>query len=145
MRENIPVSFHLAESEAEEEFISRGSGVIHDFLKIRASDWKIESESSVSHVEKTGIFKTKPLVAHAVQVSQKDIETLARSDVRIAHCPKSNAKFAHGVAPLLKFLQHDIHVGLGTDSAASNNRLDLFEETRFALFQQRAFLPQGGV
>ena len=138
MRENAPVSFHLAESEAEEEFISRRSGIIHDFLKIRASDWKIDSESSVSHVEKTGIFRTKPLVAHAVQASQKDIEMLAHHAVSIAHCPKSNAKFAHGLAPLPKFIEAGIPVGLGTDSAASNNRLDLLEEARFGLFQQRS-------
>lgn len=138
LREEIPVSFHLSESKEEEEFICRRSGPIQQFLQHRIGDWRIAARSAVDHLKPTGIFETRPLLAHLVQVNDEDLETLKQYQVSIAHCPKSNAKFAHGVAPLTKFLQKGFKTGLGTDSAASNNRLDLFEEGRFALLQQRA-------
>ena len=135
--EEVPVSFHASESKAEEDFIARREGVIADFLRDRASDWKILGSSSIEHLWKTGIFETKPIVAHAVQASDNDLDILNECKVVVAHCPKSNAKFGHGVAPLNRMIGKGIRVALGTDSAASNNRLDLFEEARFGLFQQR--------
>jgi cytosine/adenosine deaminase-related metal-dependent hydrolase len=137
VREKIPVTFHVAESRAEEEFIGKHTGVIQKFLEKRAADWEILGNSSISHLAKTGIFDTKPLLAHLVQASSQDMDILQDYDVSIVHCPKSNAKFAHGSAPITKFVDRGFHVCLGTDSAASNNRLDLFEEARFALLQQR--------
>ncbi len=77
------------------------------------------------------------MLAHAVQVTSDDIRILHKHNVPLAHCPKSNAKFGHGIAPLAHLLKSGLTVGLGTDSAASNNRLDLFEEARFALLQAR--------
>jgi 5-methylthioadenosine/S-adenosylhomocysteine deaminase len=138
IREQIPISFHLSESKEEEQFIGKRSGVIQDYLQQRAADWVISGNSSVEHLEKTGIFQTKPLLAHLVQVSESDMNILARYRISVAHCPKSNSKFGHGIAPILEILQHGLTVGLGTDSACSNNRLDLLEESRFALLQQRA-------
>jgi len=136
--DKIPISFHVAESRAEEDFIAQRGGVIAKFLQQRASDWQFLGNTSVSHLAKTGILQTKPLLAHAVQVNHTDIEILNDHDVSIAHCPKSNAKFGHGIAPLKWFLSNSLRTGIGSDSAASNNRFDLFEEARFALLQQRS-------
>lgn len=138
LRDRIPVSFHLAESKEEGEFIATRGGPIGKFLEFRAADWQILGATPVSHLEKTGILDTNPLLAHLVHVSDSDCEILSRHGVTVAHCPKSNAKFGHGVAPLSLFKQHHLITGLGTDSAASNNRLDLFEEGRFCLLQHRA-------
>ncbi len=137
VRERIPVSFHIAESKEEELFISARKGPIAEFLKDRAADWQITESSSIQHVAKTGIFNAKPIVAHAVQASSEDLRILAEADVAVSHCPKSNAKFGHGIAPLSAMISRGIRVGLGTDSAASNNRFDLFEEARFGFLLQR--------
>ncbi|NMG46441.1 TRZ/ATZ family hydrolase [Aromatoleum toluvorans] len=69
---------------------------------------------------------------HGVHLNESDIEILHRHGCSIAHCPTSNMKLASGIAPVAPLLASDIRVGLGTDGAASNNRLDLFQEMRHA-------------
>ena len=138
IKRQVPVSFHLSESRAEEDFIREKKGVIADFLRERALDWGMLGSSSIQHVYKTGIFKTKPVIAHAVHASEDDLDILQASGVAVAHCPKSNAKFGHGIAPIQTMTEKGICVAIGTDSAASNNRFDMIEEIRFALFQQRS-------
>jgi 5-methylthioadenosine/S-adenosylhomocysteine deaminase len=61
-----------------------------------------------------------------------EIELLAQQGCSVAHCPSSNLKLASGLAPVVSLLGQGVNVGLGTDGAASNNRLDMFEEMRFA-------------
>jgi 5-methylthioadenosine/S-adenosylhomocysteine deaminase len=85
----------------------------------------------------TGILELQPLLAHCVRVSEKDIEIIAATGSKVAHCPKSNAKFGHGYAPLEKLLDAGVAVGLGSDSVASNNACDLIEEARFAALVAR--------
>lgn len=137
VRDQIPISFHLSESEAEEDFIGKRSGPIFEALRQRTADWVVQANTATSHLEKTGIFDAKPLLAHLVHINPEDRQILKKYDVSVAHCPKSNAKFGHGVAPAADLIRNGFRVGLGTDSAASNNRLDLFEEARFGLLQQR--------
>jgi 5-methylthioadenosine/S-adenosylhomocysteine deaminase len=137
IHDQIPISFHLSESKAEEDFIGKRSGPIFEALQQRTADWVVSANTATSHLETTGIFDAKPLLAHLVRASPDDIRILQKYDVTVAHCPKSNAKFGHGVAPAADLIRNGFRVGLGTDSAASNNRLDLFEEARFGLLQQR--------
>ncbi len=65
---------------------------------------------------------------HAVHLDDEEIALLAGHGCSVAHCPASNMKLASGIAPVKKMLDAGINVGLGTDGAASNNRLDLFQE-----------------
>lgn len=130
--ENIKVSIHAAESRQEQSLMIKGEGFFADLYKKLNLEWDAPEKSSVEYLAATGILQTKPLLAHCVKVSEKDIEKIAESDSRIAHCPKSNAKFGHGNAPLEKFLEARIHVGFGSDSVASNNTCDIIEEARFA-------------
>ena len=142
IEEDLPISFHVAESKAEEDFICKRDGVIAEFLRERSADWTFGEGSSIQHLARTRIFETRPLVAHAVQASEADLEILAAAGVAVAYCPKSNAKFSHGIAPVDSMTAKGIRVSLGTDSAASNNRFDLFEEARFGLLQQRSRYQQ---
>src|SRR5207247_11087813 len=74
------------------------------------------------------------LAAHGVWVTDEDIQVLKKHDVGIAHNPESNMKLASGIAPVTKYLRAGVAVGLGTDGAASNNDLDMFEALRQAAF-----------
>ena len=101
---------------------------------------RAEFGSVPAMMETTGSLGGRVLAAHAIQLSDQDIEILARHDVAVAHCPGSNAKLAAGVARTVDLLTAGIRMGLGTDSPASNDDLDLWEEQRLAsLFaRQRA-------
>jgi 5-methylthioadenosine/S-adenosylhomocysteine deaminase len=70
--------------------------------------------------------------AHCVYMDDVEMRLLAAHGCSIAHCPSSNLKLASGIAPISQYIQYNINVGLGTDGAASNNRLDIFTEMRLA-------------
>jgi 5-methylthioadenosine/S-adenosylhomocysteine deaminase len=79
-----------------------------------------------------GLLGPNFIGVHAVHVDEGEIALLASHGCHIAHCPTSNLKLASGIAPVAALLRAGVNVGLGTDSAASNNRLDLFAEMRLA-------------
>ena len=79
-----------------------------------------------------GMLGPNLVAVHMVHLSQEEVELVARQRCAIAHCPSSNLKLASGIEPPVSLLAHGIPIGLGTDGAASNNRLDLFEEMRLA-------------
>lgn len=136
--ENLPVTIHAAESSNEEEFLLRGTGLFSGFYESQGIKWNAPGVSPIKYLKSIGALETAPLLAHCVRVSEEDLEIIAETDSRIAHCPKSNAKFAHGVAPLGKFLEKNIKTCLGSDSVASNNVADVLEEARFAALLSRA-------
>jgi 5-methylthioadenosine/S-adenosylhomocysteine deaminase len=75
---------------------------------------------------------------HAVHLEPREIASLAQHGCSVAHCPSSNLKLASGVAPVTGMLEKGINVGLGTDGAASNNRLDVLTEMRYAALLAKA-------
>lgn len=137
VRENVTLTIHAAESVAEENLMTDGSGLFAALYKSRNLEWNAPGTSSVQYLADIGVLRARPLLAHCVRVSDADIELIAASDSRIAHCPKSNLKLGHGTAPLEKFLDRKIRVGLGSDSVGSNNACDLLEEARFAALLAR--------
>lgn len=111
----FPTHVHLVETELErDEFNRRGVG------------------TTAQALERIGFFDGPVLAAHSVWVDDGDLDIYRRKGVSVAHCPISNAKLGAGIAPAADMLAHDLHVGLGTDGAATNNNLDLWEEMRFA-------------
>jgi 5-methylthioadenosine/S-adenosylhomocysteine deaminase len=79
-----------------------------------------------------GLMGPNVLAAHCVHMTPIEIETLAVQGVHVAHCPGSNLKLGSGIAPVAQMLEAGVNVALGSDGAASNNRLDLFAEMRLA-------------
>ncbi|MCB1889869.1 MAG: TRZ/ATZ family hydrolase [Rhodocyclaceae bacterium] len=86
----------------------------------------------VARLARLGLLSPNLLAVHSVHMDASEIAELSRHGARVAHCPSSNMKLASGIAPVPAMLAAGIPVGLGTDGAASNNRLDLFEEMRQA-------------
>jgi 5-methylthioadenosine/S-adenosylhomocysteine deaminase len=131
------ISIHAAESQDEDELMRCGTGFFTTVYEKFGIEWQSPHCSSIEFLKQTGILETRPLLAHCITVSIDDIDTIAATRSTVAHCPKSNAKFGHGYAPFELFRMAGIDVGLGTDSMASNNRCDLFEEARMAAFASR--------
>lgn len=132
LKENIKITIHAAESKAEDDLLRHGEGFFTTVYEKFGVEWNTPKCSPIEYLEQTGILASKPLLAHCVKTTESDLKTIASFGSSVAHCPKSNAKFGHGIAPLNAFLRQGINVGLGSDSVASNNVCDLIEEARFA-------------
>jgi 5-methylthioadenosine/S-adenosylhomocysteine deaminase len=133
----VPLTIHAAESVEEMDLMTRGDGFFDEFYERMDLEWSSPHCTPIEYLERLGVLSTRPLLAHCVMASDSDIRTIASYRAPIAHCPKSNAKFGHGYAPLEKFLDAGISVGLGSDSVASNNLCDILEESRFAALAAR--------
>jgi cytosine/adenosine deaminase-related metal-dependent hydrolase len=131
----LPTATHLAESTAEREFLVHGTG-----------DWSAFADMLVPPPGRTGIhlladaglLRPDVMAAHCVDVDEDEIALLARHDVGVAHCPRSNGILGCGVAPLDELRAAGIAVGIATDSPASTPSFDLFEELRTAIVAARA-------
>ena len=137
IREKIKLTVHAAESRDEIELLNDGTGFFSDIYKRFGFHWDSPLCSPIEYLDRLGVLEARPLLAHCIRVTPVDIQLIARSGSSIAHCPKSNAKFGHGAAPLETFVDMNIAVGLGSDSVASNNLCDMLEEGRFAALTAR--------
>ncbi len=143
--EGLPMAVHIAESEAESEFVTRGVGPFAEAWRGRGipplsdashhpSRRSLPSHpaSPVQWLDRHGVLGPETLCIHAIRLSPDDIATLAARNVAVAHCPVSNLRHGHGSAPLRDLLAAGVRIGLGTDSVASVGRLDLIAEARAA-------------
>lgn len=137
-REGLRQAVHIAESPAESDLIRRNAGPFAEMFARRGIRWRATDVSPVRHVADCGGLDAPTLAIHCVHVDDRDAALLAARGAAVAHCPKSNGKLGAGVAPLRTLLDAGLAVGLGTDSVASNNAVDLFEEMRAAIFAARA-------
>jgi cytosine/adenosine deaminase-related metal-dependent hydrolase len=131
------IAVHIAESDAEQRFVCDGEGPFADALRARGITVAPRASSPIALLERLGVLDARPLLIHCVRVSESDIAAIAGSGSSVAHCPISNAKLGHGIAPVLEMLSAGIAVGLGSDSMAANNRMHLLEESRAAVLIQR--------
>ncbi|MEW6313606.1 MAG: TRZ/ATZ family hydrolase [Pseudomonadota bacterium] len=112
---NLPVHVHVHETRDEVEESLRQYGV-----------------RPLARMQRLGLLGPNLIAVHGVHLAAEEIDQLAMHGCHVAHCPTSNLKLASGIAPVSGLIEHKVNIGLGTDGAASNNRLDLFEEMRLA-------------
>jgi cytosine/adenosine deaminase-related metal-dependent hydrolase len=134
----LPMAMHIAESAAECEIVATGSGEFADRWRRRGIAVSKRARSPIELLDRLGALERGPLLIHCVRVDAADIQIMARHRCSVAHCPASNAKFGHGIAPLLPIVDAGIRVGIGSDSVASNNRMDILDEARLAVLIHRA-------
>ena len=91
----------------------------------------------VAYLDELGLLGEKTILAHCVWVTDEDIAIMAKKKVNVVHCPLSNLKLGSGIAPIAKMLKSGINICLGTDGAASSNRLDIWEAGKFAALLQK--------
>ena len=118
--EDIPLHIHVAETQEE-------SGII----------LKRYGKRPIAFLDELGYLDHQAVFAHGVELNEAEITRLADSQVAIAHNPISNLKLASGIAPVVQLQKAGVAVGIATDSVASNNNLDMFEEGRTAALLQK--------
>ena len=129
--EQLPLMMHAAESVAERLLLAEGSGSFAEGFASRGIEWSVPALSSIKYLARHGVLRTRPLLAHCLNVDADDLDIIAETKTSIAHCPKSNAKLGHGQAPFAEFVRRKLLVGLGSDSVASNNTCDLLDGSAF--------------
>ncbi|MGH8773079.1 MAG: amidohydrolase family protein, partial [Burkholderiales bacterium] len=118
---DLPVHVHIHETEDEIRQSMERHGV-----------------RPIERLDALGLLSPSLIAVHAVHLKGHEIELMAKNGCHVAHCPSSNLKLASGIAPVTAMLGAGINVGVGTDSAASNNRLDVFNEMRTAALLAKA-------
>lgn len=110
-RYSRPLLIHLSETRAEVQDVEQRFG-----------------KTPIALAKSLGLFEGRTIAAHSVHPTTEEIALLAKHKVGVAHCPQSNMKLGSGIAPVPALLKAGVAVGLGTDGAASNDDLNLFEE-----------------
>ncbi|MDP2752081.1 MAG: amidohydrolase family protein, partial [Rhodocyclaceae bacterium] len=118
---DLPIHVHLHETQGELEESIRHYGV-----------------RPIERLERLGLLSPNLIAVHAVHWLPQEIQLLARHNCTIAHCPTANMKLGSGMAPIADLLAAGLRIGLGTDGAASNNRLDMLQEMRHAALLAKA-------
>ena len=118
---DLPIHLHLHETAHEIEDSEQRYGV-----------------RPLERLHRLGLLSPGLIGAHAIHLNADEIALLAQYGCSIAHCPSSNLKLASGIAPITALSDLGVNIGLGTDGAASNNRLDLFQEMRLAALLAKA-------
>jgi 5-methylthioadenosine/S-adenosylhomocysteine deaminase len=105
---------------------------LHETLDEIEQSLKTHNIRPLQRLHDAGLLGPGLIAVHGVHLERGEIELLARHGCHVAHCPSSNLKLASGIAPVSALSKAGVNVGLGTDGAASNNRLDMFAEMRLA-------------
>ena len=111
---------------------------LHETLEEIRQGESADGRRPLARLADLGLIGPNLLGVHAVHLSAAEIELLSRQGCHVAHCPSSNMKLGSGMAPIAALIAAGVNVGIGTDGAASNNRLDMFTEMRQAALLAKA-------
>ncbi|MDI9617904.1 amidohydrolase family protein [Methanothermobacter sp.] len=119
----LGIHIHVSETENEVREVSEAHGM-----------------SPVEYLDSTGVLGPETVAAHCVWLSENEMEILSERGVKVSHNPSSNMKLASGTSPVPELMERGVNVSIGTDGAASNNNLDMFEEMKTASLLQKVRL-----
>ncbi len=139
-----PICTHIAETQDEIEFLTRGTGNFPILLKqLRAmpNNWQPPGFTPILYLKETGILSSSPLLIHCNYITDEEISMIKSTNANVAFCPRSHRFFGHTNHPVQKLLDAGINVGLGTDSLASNDSLSILDEMKF-LFNNYSISPK---
>ena len=114
-------------------------------MHVLESSWEVQESqrqhgrSTLKRLDDAGLLNERLLAVHMTQLDADDVQMVSEAGVNVIHCPESNLKLGNGICPLASLLANRINVALGTDGAASNNNLDLLEESRTAALLAKGF------
>jgi 5-methylthioadenosine/S-adenosylhomocysteine deaminase len=114
--EQLPMAVHVAESAAETDFVRDGSGPFAEGLTARGIGVAPQARSPIALLDACGVLAVRPLLIHVIRADDEDAARIRDQGATVVHCPVSNAKLGHGIAPLDRLLAHGVATGLGSDS-----------------------------
>ncbi len=130
----LPMATHVAETQAEQEFLESGSGEFRDFLTrlgVMPPGWKAPQLPPIQYLDSLGALKPSAILIHCNYLDRESMTRILNTRCSVAYCPRSHAFFGHEGHPVRELLDMGINVALGTDSLASNSSLSILDETRF--------------
>ena len=130
---HLPLATHVAESDEEAKLVEQGEGEFAALLHGRDIAVNPRARSPIALLERCGVLESDPLLIHCCRLDDTDVATIGARRLAVAHCPASNAYFAHRPSPLVALLHAGARVGLGTDSLASNDRMSILGEAQLAV------------
>jgi cytosine/adenosine deaminase-related metal-dependent hydrolase len=131
--QQLPLATHIAESLDESQLVANGEGAFADFLRGRGIAVTPRGRTPVEALERNGVLGAHTLLIHCIRCDDRDIAAIAKHRCGVATCPVSNQFFGHGAARVGAMLLESVNVGIGTDSMASNDKMDVLAEARVAL------------
>ena len=123
--QRLPLATHVAESLDESQYVASAEGPFADFLRGRGIAVAPRGRTPVELLETNGVLGAHALLIHCIRCDDRDIATIAKHRCGVATCPVSNRYFGHGAARVGAMLLESVNVGVGTDSMASNDRMDV--------------------
>ena len=136
-KHNLPMSTHVAETVDEIEFFETGEGRFSDVRHNVRFPKPDGARTSLKYFDELGILTPSTMVVHGIYLNDSDIDLISERGSTLVTCPTSNLKLGCGIPPAEKWVERDIPVCIATDSLASGESFDLFEEMRrFVLFQR---------
>jgi cytosine/adenosine deaminase-related metal-dependent hydrolase len=130
--QRLPLATHVAESDDESALVTSGEGPFAEFLRSRRIEVGPRARSPIALLEACGVLDSGSLLIHCVRCDAKDIATIAEHRSAVATCPMSNMCLWHGFAPVDAIRAAGIRLGVGSDSMASNDCMDVWREAMMA-------------
>lgn len=141
---DIVLATHIAETEDEVEFLTRGTGyftsLLNDYNML--NNWKHPGQRPINYLKNIGFLENGCILIHCNYLTEDEIDLIAKTKSNVVFCPRSHEYFCHKDHPFSSLKDRNINIALGTDSLASNDTLSILDEMKFIRKHYRDLKPQ---